>query len=387
MTTRSAGRRGCLVLAAGVLAVAAWPTAAALGARARTLPSGAKLPNLQARLPFLDASYLDLVTNPGRLLYRFDSAIYNAGPGAFEVYYDHPANRMWQIVYRGRGVAARPLCRKPPARQPKKGCTHASRVPSDPNIAGRISMTAKGARMTWAGDNHAHWHVQSVARYTLTSATGTALNIRKTGFCMYDLLGKGTGLYSGFNWAGNDWCQHRKGTSAKVVRMGISPKFADHYANSIAGQFVDVTGQPPGVYKLTATIDPKNTVAETNERDQSLTQRRTIPGVVAAALGPVAVPSATPTQLSVPPAQIVAPLAKVKISADPPRAWTAAEITAGLVYSVATPPAHGIVGAFAGPTTTYQATPGYVGPDSFTYVVKDPRGLSSSPATVTLTVS
>ncbi len=380
-------RRPIPMLAAFGLAFMNWPVCLAVAGPAPLLPRDARLPNLQARLPFLDASYLDLVTRPGRLLYRFDSAIYNAGPGAFEVFYDHRANRVWQILYRGKGVASRPLCRKPPARQPAGGCTHAGRVPSDRNLAGRVNMTAKGAKMTWAGDNHAHWHVQGVARYTLTSRSGAALDIRKTGFCMYDLLGAGTGLYSGFNWAGNDWCQHRKGLASRVVRMGISPGFADHYAHDIAGQFVDVTGQAPGVYKLTAIIDPKNIVAETNEKDQSLTQLRKIPGVIAANLGPIAVPAGTLATLTMLPAQIVAPRAKVKTSVEPPRVWSQDEIAAGLVYSVTTPPAHGVIGAFSGPVVMYQPTPGYVGPDRFTYTVNDPRGLVSAPATVSVTVS
>ena len=368
------------------LAIVALPTTLAFAARSQGLPQGAKLPNLQARLPFIQASYLDLATAPGRRLYRFDSAIYNAGPGAFEIFYDHPAGRVWQILYGRSGVSSQPLCPKPPAKQ-RARCVRANRRPSDPNIVGRISMSAKGARMKWAGDNHQHWHVQGVARYTLTSTAGTVLNINKTGFCMYDLLGKGKGFYTGFNWAGNDWCQHRKGTSAVVVRMGISPGHADHYANSIAGQFVDVTGQPPGVYKLKATIDPKNIVAETNERDQSITQLRTIPGVIAANLGPVAVPANGAAALTVPDAQLVAPLTPVKTSAGaPPRSWTRAEVTAGLVYSVLTPPAHGVMGAFAGPKASYQATAGYVGPDSFTYIATDPRGLASAPATVTMKV-
>lgn len=370
------------VLVAALSAVVVGP---AHGARA-PLPTGVKLPNLQAQLPFGESSYIDLVSIPGRVLYRFDSAIHNAGPGAFEVYYDRPARRVWQILYRRSGVSSRPLCRRPPARIPAGGCVNASQVPGDRNIAGRISMTAKGARMTWAGDDHQHWHVQDVARYSLLSPSGQTLRITKTGFCMYDLLGKGKGFYSGFNWPGNDWCQHKAGTAAKVVRMGISPRFSDHYARDLERQWVDVTGQSPGVYRLSAVVDPRNIVAETNERDQRLTQIRRIPGLVAKNVGPVPIPVNGSLGFSFPPVRIVAPNVPVKANPAGPEVRTLEQIEAGLVFELVGPPGHGSA-VFTGRAVTYTPTPGYVGPDAFTYRVLDPRGLASAPATVTIAVA
>ena len=62
-------------------------------------------------------------------------------------------------------------------------------------------------------------------------------------------------------------------------------------------------------------------------------------------------------------------------------------ITSGVPTSVAigTAPAHGTAVA-SGTTVTYQPTPGYAGPDSFTYTATNSAG-TSAPATVTITVS
>ena len=57
-----------------------------------------------------------------------------------------------------------------------------------------------------------------------------------------------------------------------------------------------------------------------------------------------------------------------------------------LTYAIVSPPAHGSV-TVVGATATYAPTAGYVGDDAFTYTVRDPGGLSSAPASVSITVT
>ncbi|WP_457287977.1 Ig-like domain-containing protein [Pedobacter sp. UYP24] len=63
-------------------------------------------------------------------------------------------------------------------------------------------------------------------------------------------------------------------------------------------------------------------------------------------------------------------------------------IPTGGSYTIVTPPTHGTI--TTDPVTgrpIYTPTPGYSGPDSFVYTIKDPQGNSSTPGTVTITVT
>src|SRR4051794_25373224 len=57
-----------------------------------------------------------------------------------------------------------------------------------------------------------------------------------------------------------------------------------------------------------------------------------------------------------------------------------------LSAALARGPTHGTVSLNSGAGFTYLATPNYNGPDSFTYQARDPGGLLSAPATVSLNV-
>ncbi|MEO9325293.1 Ig-like domain-containing protein [Nocardioides sp. C4-1] len=57
-----------------------------------------------------------------------------------------------------------------------------------------------------------------------------------------------------------------------------------------------------------------------------------------------------------------------------------------LTYAVVTPPAHGSA-VVTGDVARYTPAPGYTGPDSFSYVARDPAGATSAPATVSITVT
>jgi VCBS repeat-containing protein len=58
-----------------------------------------------------------------------------------------------------------------------------------------------------------------------------------------------------------------------------------------------------------------------------------------------------------------------------------------LTAKVATTPAHGSLTLQPDGSFTYTANTGYVGPDAFTYIATDSRGLASTPATVSITVT
>ncbi len=340
------------------------------------------LPNLRAELPNSTASYVDFTVD-GRPLYRFDTVIRNAGTGAFEAY-RNSAGRLYQVVY---GVGG-------PNPGLPNSLPNASVAPASPgsnNVNQWIDLTARAAQTDWAADNHNHWHVQQAARYELRTSGGSLLaSAAKVGFCMYDSYG-GT-WYDGYSSQSDNWCQHRLsdgsgGPSAGIVRMGISPNGGgDLYGADLTYQWVNLAGIAPGTHNVVATIDPNNFIDESSNTDNTTTQARTIPGVVAAGATASAA-SGSATTITVPEAAFVGPGVLVKTSANPARAYTPGELTGGAAYSLVSQPGHGTAARIGGQRdVVYTPTSGYTGSDSFTYRVTDTRGFVSAVATVSITV-
>ncbi len=51
--------------------------------------------------------------------------------------------------------------------------------------------------------------------------------------------------------------------------QGISPGWQDQYGSNLAGQWIDVTGLPPGYYALRSTADPEDYLVEADESNNA----------------------------------------------------------------------------------------------------------------------
>jgi len=296
------------------------------------------LPDLVADPP--GSPYLQTYSYPdGRnyLLLRFEGYLHNRGAGALEVRGAGPsANRMSataQRIYRSNGTWT--------------------------------DDASRNIQMVWEPqDGHNHWHIQHAARYSLWSADRSTMvaPAAKVGFCLIDSQhvdshGPGSPRYS---IAGNGYCAQGSPQVPGLVE-GISAGWRDVYVSTLAYQWVDVTDVQPGTYWLRAEADPDNWARESNESNAAAFAARTstIPGYVARGINAGIVATVAPTH--------------VQLAAD-----AYGSNLGSTVFRVVTPPRHGTlsraVGApFGGGDIVYTPEPAWVGPDRFTYEVRDSR--------------
>jgi hypothetical protein len=206
----------------------------------------------------------------------------------------------------------------------------------------------------------------------------------KVGFCMFDSFGPAHWFaYSVQGAAGERWCRPDE-PAATTVRMGLSPGGADIYAAQRERQWVDVTGLDPGRVVVRGEANPLRCVLESNPANNDTQVSREIPGVrVADVSGGSSVSLA---------GVVVAPQVPARRSggcvpgAGSKACYVWASAAGPLRFSVTREPSHGTVALAPGgdglhASATYTPVPGYSGPDSFTYVATDLRGLTSKPAT------
>ncbi len=356
--------------------------------------------------------FVDTLEQPGRVLYRFDSVLWNQG-GALDMFAPAPSsaggpNDVKQVIWNNGIPTAEP-------QDPNATPT----TTADANVEDRSALHPTASIDYNATTGHHHWHFLQAAEYSLIVPGAPARGSGKSvGFCLVDSYGPFTagapsffpeGYTGGNTDTSRTWCQYFQspadgGADPPVVRMGISPGWGDYYESQDAGQWIDVTGLTPGTYTLTATANPNgfiDTDPPTNGDDR-VSAERVIPGVTATAASASAVSGqAAAVPLS---GAIVGPEVPARASATGPCSdenlepttplalcYRTADPAGPLSFAVATPPAHGTVaiGAAAGlgATATYTPAGGYAGPDAFTYVATDARGLTSAPATVSLIVS
>jgi hypothetical protein len=131
----------------------------------------------------------------------------------------------------------------------------------------RVSLDGRGYRDYLVGEmtyhpEHFHFHLDQYAVYELQPANGSGAAGRigqKTSFCIMDTtrldasLGPRRGAYS--------TCSNRV--------QGMSQGWGDRYGWQLAGQEIDVTGLPEGLYRLTITIDPQHKLRETTTADNT----------------------------------------------------------------------------------------------------------------------
>lgn len=309
---------------------------ALLGVQAAGATAAPVYPNLVADTPGAAAapSVYDDGTGP-RLLMRFSGYVHNAGPGALEI--------------RGTG---------------RSGATMTT-------VRQRVYDSTSGF-IDWANnplprvlyetdDDHNHWHLKNIARYSLWNSAGTAevAPAQKVGFCLVDLErietnGPANPRYS---VSGNNFCGQGEPTTSSVV-MGVSAGWRDVYNRSLAFQWVDVSDVAPGSYRLRSEIDPDGVIAETNE---------TNPPALAA--GAALVPGFRATNVEAPAAR------------GPRQVQLEAANVGGLTrepqFKIVTAPQHGSLDQpvgqwFAGGSVRYTPESGPSTSDSFTFAARDP---------------
>jgi hypothetical protein len=185
-------------------------------------------------------------TEDGRRLLRFSAIIVNVGVGPFELRSQRPdTSSSWsaqQVIYDTDGVA------------------HTAGTPS--------------VQLVYEGDGHDHWHVKDLETYQLAplpDGNGNHSPSRigqKVGFCFFDNYQYKPWL-PGAPWYleyGRPGC----GTRSSVrLRNGLSVGWGDLYHRSLPGQYIDITGLPNGLYRLSATADQANFFLERNDANNS----------------------------------------------------------------------------------------------------------------------
>jgi Lysyl oxidase/Bacterial Ig domain len=306
------------------------------------------LPTLVADPP--DNAVLD--SSSGQLLLRFNGYIHNMGPGPLEIWGRRPLSVFPMVVYQ--------------------------RIYQTDGSYREVVLS--GAQMVYAdADGHHHWHIQSAAAYSLWNQGRTAevAPAMKAGFCLDDSehvdggIGPVAPVYSDSN--GRDFCEQNQ-PDALTVWEGISAGWRDVYDRTVSFQWVDVSDVQPGVYWLREEVDPNR-----------MFYTAAPPGGPAYAATPTTIPGYDAQPITVGPVSSPATIRLQAAAFDP---------VGPPQFRVQTAPSHGTLSvsvgsAFGDPSITYVPDPGYVGPDSFTYVAQDsassyPRHPSA--ATVLLSV-
>lgn len=217
---------------------------AAVGLVAFTAHAATPLtPNLKA-LPASDIRLQQ--TTDGRTLLRFSTTGWNSGQGPLELRagtIDRDAGRqnVMQRIYNSDGTFVDVLA----------------------------------GQYVWH-EAHNHFHFEDYATYTLQPIDAPGASERygqKTTFCVMDTSRINTKLPGAPKKAYYSTCGN--------TVQGMSVGWGDTYGYQLAGQEIDVTDMPNGVYRLQIVLDPKNKLVEGDDADNtSLVDIRLADGTV-----------------------------------------------------------------------------------------------------------
>jgi hypothetical protein len=208
--SRSFLRRGTTAAAVAVAAVLALPAQAALATD--------YLPDLGMAHP----TDLTVAKSGGHKLLRYTAIVVNTGNGPLEIH------------------GTRPDTLSP--------MTVTQRVYDD-SAAGYHDLSMPGAEMYYAGDGHNHWHVRDFETGELLrrDSGSKVAALAKHGFCFNDnykfrLNLPGAPLSPFYTGCGT--------ADSLAVDPGISIGWGDKYGQSLAYQYIDITGVADGYYRL-----------------------------------------------------------------------------------------------------------------------------------------
>ena len=251
------GRRTLAVVAFSCLSIGSLMFAPVAGAQEL-------LPNLRA----LPAGDISIVPNAstGNLEIRFSATSWNSGNGPMEIVAGETGSagqNVYQRVYTSTGTF-------------------------NDYLAGTF---------IWHPE-HAHFHFQQYAVYTLTPINAPGKSKRdayKTSFCIMD-TGKFDGRLPGAP-------KREVYRTCFDIRQGMSVGWGDTYGAGVAGQAIDLTGYDDGLYDLTVEFDPDNRILETNDNDNKACVRLQL-GIAARTVqkagscGPPPAPAVTVSSIS-----------------------------------------------------------------------------------------
>jgi hypothetical protein len=116
-------------------------------------------------------------------------------------------------------------------------------------------------------ESHEHWHLMGFERYEIRRASDHALvgTSRKAGFCLSDRYEVAPTDRPG-EPAGPVWVEEcgRGHPELTELREGISVGFGDEYVPTLEGQYVDVTGLPPGRYEILHSVNAERVFRESD---------------------------------------------------------------------------------------------------------------------------
>ncbi len=187
----------------------------------------------------------------GRLLLRFDGFVHNRGPGELEFRGSQPAFPNMQRVVQSVGG-----------------------IPVQRNATIKFETN----------DDHNHFHLMEIARYSLWNAFRSAevAPAMKVGFCLLDSEPVEADEDEFPTYLNESFCE-ADNRGATSVLMGVSPGWRDVYDRGLAFQWIDVSDVQPGIYWLRSEIDPDGFVRETTETNSAPfgAEASVIPGYVA----------------------------------------------------------------------------------------------------------
>lgn len=132
---------------------------------------------------------------------------------------------------------------------------------------------------------HNHWHFERFALYELrqANADGSVGSLvrsgEKTTFCVMDTYKTALSLEHAATTSGYSTC----GTQSS--NQGISVGWGDRYGPDLAGQSLDISTVPDGVYWLQSTADYRNMLAEKDENNNAAATKIRITGTTVTTLG------------------------------------------------------------------------------------------------------
>jgi hypothetical protein len=150
---------------------------------------------------------------------------------------------------------------------------------------------------------HNHFHFQEYALYTLRPVNAPGASQRqsyKTSFCVMDTTKVDARLPGAPKKAIYAICN--------ATAQGMSVGWGDTYGSHLAGQAIDLTGNPDGQYELIVAFDPANRLREISESDNTAcvllsisVVNRTVQtlGACGATAGGVTIASVTPNSIAV----------------------------------------------------------------------------------------
>lgn len=190
-------------------------------------------PDLQVEAKYL--SRYRIVSSSGQKLLMFDTGIGNKGAGAMELWGNKNASGdmvAYQRIY---------------------------------NDDGSHSDQAVGTFEYDVGDGHNHYHYRHFVQYELQTLEGTTVvSGPKASFCLLDLDKYTPPLSGAPKTPVYSQCNQGDLSATSIGPQGISRGWIDVYSKFVAGQSLNVTGLPPGNYRLVAIANPDGLLSESD---------------------------------------------------------------------------------------------------------------------------